>query len=415
MAVPLSEVDAEEDEEPLSAQTLECAPQPRLYTHLIRKLRPGQDLSKVLIPSCFLERRSLLEKFADAWLHVDLLLEATALLDPLERFLQVLRWYCSGWQNHYPPGLIKKPYNPIIGETFSCFWSVPGAGVTEYFAEQVSHRPPVSAIFVKNATCGVKCGGQVFTRSQFRGNSALSMMEGFFSVELEHADESFHMTLPTFSACGLLYGSMRMEIVGSTVLTCPQSGFSASVEWLSKPSMRGEEHANQLHASVSDADGRGVCEVKGRWDGQLHITDRASGESSLFLDLEGLHCWPKRVLPVEQQGPFESRRLWRHVTRLVNQQAVDWEGVDVEKARLEDSQRELAIHKFPGQGVNWVTKKFHLKECVHPITGKTQPLWVFDDSHVQVGARRAAPARASSRRPCARAPGAPRRASTRRA
>lgn len=48
---------------------------PSVLGHLIRQLRPGQDLTRVLIPSFFLEDRSLLEKLADVMMHPQLALQ----------------------------------------------------------------------------------------------------------------------------------------------------------------------------------------------------------------------------------------------------------------------------------------------------------------------------------------------------
>jgi hypothetical protein len=45
---------------------------PSVLGHLIRQLRPGQDLTRVLIPAFFLEPRSLLEKMADVMMHPQL-------------------------------------------------------------------------------------------------------------------------------------------------------------------------------------------------------------------------------------------------------------------------------------------------------------------------------------------------------
>jgi hypothetical protein len=46
-----------------------------LILHLVKSLSAGQDLTRVLIPTTFLEPRSLLEKFTDMWVHPQLLLE----------------------------------------------------------------------------------------------------------------------------------------------------------------------------------------------------------------------------------------------------------------------------------------------------------------------------------------------------
>ena len=48
---------------------------PSMMGHLVRSLMPGQDLTRVTIPSWFLESRSLLEKMADTLMHPDLLIQ----------------------------------------------------------------------------------------------------------------------------------------------------------------------------------------------------------------------------------------------------------------------------------------------------------------------------------------------------
>lgn len=56
--------------------------------------------------------------------------------DPLERMKLILKWYLSGFYKK-PKGL-KKPYNPILGETFRCYWYHPDTdSKTFYIAEQV--------------------------------------------------------------------------------------------------------------------------------------------------------------------------------------------------------------------------------------------------------------------------------------
>lgn len=62
--------------------------------------------------------------------------------DAFTRMKCVVKWYLSGLYKK-PKGL-KKPYNPILGETFRCCWVHPTGSKTFYIAEQVSHHPPVS-------------------------------------------------------------------------------------------------------------------------------------------------------------------------------------------------------------------------------------------------------------------------------
>lgn len=62
---------------------------------------------------------------------------------------------------------VKKPYNPIIGETFACFWKHPDGSRSQYFAEQVLHRPPISAIYFENRDHNLHATAHVWTKSQF--------------------------------------------------------------------------------------------------------------------------------------------------------------------------------------------------------------------------------------------------------
>jgi hypothetical protein len=48
----------------------------------------------------------------------------------------IVKWYVSGFYKK-PKGL-KKPYNPILGETFRCSWKHPNGSRTFYLAEQVN-------------------------------------------------------------------------------------------------------------------------------------------------------------------------------------------------------------------------------------------------------------------------------------
>ena len=64
--------------------------------------------------------------------------------DPFNRMKAVVQWYLSGFYKK-PQGL-KKPYNPLLGETFRCFWQHPNGSRTFYLAEQVQFLPLNSII-----------------------------------------------------------------------------------------------------------------------------------------------------------------------------------------------------------------------------------------------------------------------------
>ena len=113
VAVPVEEQEQEmykgldhDDTEVLDSNTKS------LLMSMMGELKIGMDLTKVAIPCDFLEPRSLLEKLTDFLSHCQILCEAPDHDDPVDRMLEIVRAYTSGW--HVKPKGVKKPYNPIL-------------------------------------------------------------------------------------------------------------------------------------------------------------------------------------------------------------------------------------------------------------------------------------------------------------
>ena len=203
---------------------------PSVIVHMVKSLMPGQDLTRVTIPPFFLEPRSLLERMADLMMHPELLLGVSRLADPLARMAALLRWYLSGW--HYKTVGVKKPYNPIVGETFACAWKHEDGSRSQYFAEQVLHRPPVSAIHFENRPHDVSLSSHVWTKSQFQApQTTKSILDGGCLLTLTNLGEEYFMTLPTYFAHNLLIGTLRMEVGDSTHIICVKSGLRCDVDF----------------------------------------------------------------------------------------------------------------------------------------------------------------------------------------
>lgn len=96
-----------------------------VISHLLSQVKIGMDLTKVALPTFILERRSLLEMYADFFAHPDLFISIGDFESPEQRFVQAVRWYLSAFHAGRKSSVAKKPYNPILGEVFKCFWNVP--------------------------------------------------------------------------------------------------------------------------------------------------------------------------------------------------------------------------------------------------------------------------------------------------
>ena len=46
------------------------------------------------------------------------------MLTPRDRIIQIAQWYLSAFHAGRPSDIAKKPYNPVLGETFRCHWNL---------------------------------------------------------------------------------------------------------------------------------------------------------------------------------------------------------------------------------------------------------------------------------------------------
>jgi hypothetical protein len=158
------------------------------------------------------------------------LLSTPSKSDPLDRFIDIVRYYLSGW--HIRPKGAKKPYNPVLGEVFRCRWKCPDATESYYISEQVSHHPPTSAYFYANPDKGIVATGNFSPKPKFLGNSIVSQMNGETRMYfLNHSKEEYILTYPNIYARGLLFGTTFLEIGDNATIKCESSDLIAEINF----------------------------------------------------------------------------------------------------------------------------------------------------------------------------------------
>uniref|UniRef100_A0A3B4DQX2 Oxysterol-binding protein n=1 Tax=Pygocentrus nattereri TaxID=42514 RepID=A0A3B4DQX2_PYGNA len=308
---------------------------------LLKQVRPGMDLSKVVLPTFILEPRSFLDKLSDYYFHADFLSEAAVEENAYNRMKKVVKWYISGFYKK-PKGL-KKPYNPIIGEMFRCMWIHPKTNSkTFYIAEQVSHHPPVSAFYVSNRKDGFCLSGSILAKSKFYGNSLSAILDGEARLTFLNRGEDYIMNMPYAHCKGILYGTMTLELAGQVSITCEKTGYSAQLEFKLKPFLGSNDSVNQISGKIKL--GKEVlATLEGHWDCEIFINDKKTGVVETFWnptpELRQSRL-TRCTVPHEEQGEFESERLWQHVTRAINNK--DQTEATNEKFILEEAQRKSA-------------------------------------------------------------------------
>ena len=182
----------------------------------------------------------------------------------------------SGW---YPQSRgVKKPYNPVLGEFFRCFWEHPDHSRTWYLSEQVSHHPPITAFRLENREQGWYVDANIYTKTKFLGNSVVCYLLGDVHLKLlrkkrtqtvdpktppymipsepvsmdsdEYELEDYELTLPGVYGRGIIIGSLAVEVCDKLTITCLQTMLRTDLDFKAKVSFR-SRLPHFLHLSFS--------------------------------------------------------------------------------------------------------------------------------------------------------------------
>lgn len=136
--------------------------------------------------------------------HPDMFLSITAGATAEDRIVRFVEYYLTAFHEGRKGAVAKKPYNPVLGETFHCSWEVPrekvkplvrsnqgtpgknlnnedsarGCYRVRFVAEQVSHHPPVSGFYCECREQRMCVNTHVWTKSKFMGMSIGVSMVG---------------------------------------------------------------------------------------------------------------------------------------------------------------------------------------------------------------------------------------------
>uniref|UniRef100_A0A8D9EII1 Oxysterol-binding protein n=1 Tax=Cacopsylla melanoneura TaxID=428564 RepID=A0A8D9EII1_9HEMI len=373
-----------------------------VVTHLISQVKIGMDLTKVVLPTFILERRSLLEMYADYFAHPDIFLKATELKSERERMVQIVKWYLASFHAGRKSAVAKKPYNPILGETFRCHWDLPptesGPASSElvtdgpvpwctadqltfiseqvshhppskslvtvvpvpwctadqltFISEQVSHHPPISAFYAEHVAKRASLCAHVWTKSKFLGLSIGVHNVGWGTVKLHDFGEDYVCTFPNGYGRSILTVPW-IELGGSTTIKCTQSGYHANVEFHTKPFYGGKKHRITTEVFARN-EKKPFLVVQGEWNGAMEAK-WADGRSELFIDVTKLPISKKIVRKIDEQDETESRAVWKNVTLGLKYNDIDH--ATNAKSEVEQRQREGAAERLKNN-LEWTTQYF---------------------------------------------------------
>nr|XP_027222544.1 oxysterol-binding protein-related protein 10-like [Penaeus vannamei] len=303
--------------------------------HIISQLRLGMDLTRVTLPTFILERRSLLEMFADFLGHPDYFAKIADATTPEDRMQAVVKWYLTSIHVGRNGSVAKKPYNPIIGETFHCNWRIPRDSIHgEEIGETgngkllMERSPPLSTSNMQLSKC------LIIHQSKFMGMSVGVNLIGDITLIIGNVRESYSLAMPSAYARSILTDPW-VELGGRVNISSPETGCQAAIVFHTKPFYGGRLH--RVTAEVKNAAGTTLTKVQGEWDSQLEFTYANGSQEVVDVNDIPIVCH-KRLKPLAQQSPMESRRLWHDVS--VALARGDVETATSHKRALEEQQRK---------------------------------------------------------------------------
>lgn len=149
-----------------------------------------------------------------------------------------------------------------------------------------------------------------------------------------------------------------IELGGSVTITCPQTGYRADIEFLTKPFYGGKR--NRITAEVyAPNEKKSFLSVSGEWSGLMEAKyndgSHKSSKPEVFVDVNRLPIFKKIVRPIAEQTDNESRRIWLEVT--AGLRLNDIERATNAKCALEQKQREEAKQRKE-HNTEWETQFF---------------------------------------------------------
>ncbi|KAI4817663.1 hypothetical protein KUCAC02_011046, partial [Chaenocephalus aceratus] len=280
---PSEEVTDTEDNEEEDLGVLDD--QRSIILHLLSQLKLGMDLTRNGFLSnlwgfiggvAYLHFGKAItpEMYANFMAHPDMFLSITAGATAEDRIVRFVEYYLTAFHEGRKGAVAKKPYNPVLGETFHCSWEVPRdkvkplvrstrgppgsqAGAPTTRSRALTHQqtatlsglwpsrcPIIHLCLGSTASAGRRaCASTptVWTKSKFMGMSiGVSMVgEGVLCL-LEH-DEEYVFTLPCAYARSILTVPW-VELGGKVSINCVKSGYSATVTFHTKPFYGGKVH-----------------------------------------------------------------------------------------------------------------------------------------------------------------------------
>ncbi|XP_064419729.1 oxysterol-binding protein-related protein 6 isoform X2 [Latimeria chalumnae] len=337
----------------------------------------GKDLSKVSMPVELNEPLNTLQHLCEELEYSELLDKAAETDDPYERMVLIAAFAVSGYAStYYRAG--SKPFNPVLGETYECIREDKGF---RFFAEQVSHHPPISA-------CHCESKKFVFWqdirwKNKFWGKSMEILPVGAVNVTIPKYDDHYEWNKVTTCIHNILSGRRWIEHYGEITIRNKKSSayickltFIKGNYWSSK--------VNEIQGFVMDQEGKVVHCLFGMWHEGLYCGVGPSAKciwrpGSMPTDYELYYGFSRFAIELNELDPVMKDLLPPTDARFRPDQRYLEEGnieaAAAEKQRIEELQRIRKRH------IDENNIAYHARFFTKVVDGNQREVWVTNDTY----------------------------------
>ncbi|CAI7667459.1 unnamed protein product [Penicillium manginii] len=180
----------------------------------------GKDLSTISMPVSANEPLSLLQRAAEIVEYSSMLDKAAQISDSTERLMYVTAFALSSLSsNRVRERSIRKPFNPMLGETYELVREDLGF---RFIAEKVSHRPVQLAYQADSRDWSLS--QSPMPSQKFWGKSAEITTEGRVRISLHATGERFSWIVATSFLRNIIAGEKYVEPVGELTVANETTG-----------------------------------------------------------------------------------------------------------------------------------------------------------------------------------------------
>lgn len=243
----------------------------------------GMDIvnMRLSLPIWVFEPTTALTRMAEMFEFSDLIDRAAGADDAILRDSLIAAFVVSAFSH---TERVKKPFNPVLGETYEF---VNPVNHMKFYAEQVSHHPPISASRAEGN--GWVAGEIVDVHATFQGNSVEISNSGSRYIHLTETGDRYTWTLPKSVVSNLFMGGTFVDHFGTIKIQNETTGTVCTLEFIQCGWFSAGRY--EVSGELVDAQGTALTMFKGAWNKFLDSerVGKAKGEGVNRLWMAGIH------------------------------------------------------------------------------------------------------------------------------